>query len=448
MDDGVFLNARERISKGLFRASDNKFRCQYCDSFFSRVRDCVKHEKKYHKIQRVYSCFQCGEGFYETEALRNHLQKHLSSNSRFTVYKSLYGGNSLILRKNLDADSLEDVFTDSLRREVLSTCANHVIRKKRIYFSMSVNCVFLKFNIDGEVENKISFTASARRQELNSFQNRKVLFETYNTQMHEIDLRISDFLENGSNWSLSEVSLMDLQITSLSGMRGGCHFPYPTKRGLLNIKNEDDLCLIYCVIASFHSKSVPSKVKDDPKSYERFIKNFNIEGISFPMAPDSISLFEEKNFQLGFSVNVFIEIDDDVFQVRVANPSNTRMASENHIVNVLLVEGIDNHGERRYHYILIENPSKFIAKKYERTGAWGGSSYSNTLSCNKCFASFRSEEKKSMHESICGTDKKTKLVFRSSDESIEFSKPWLKFPHLFCGFVDFESALVKQEGDF
>jgi len=70
-------------------------------------------------------------------------------------------------------------------------------------------------------------------------------------KIKEMDERLQDFSENGSGWMLSDILCVDITFTTLGGLRGGCSFPYPETRGLLNIQSEDDLCILYCIIAFF-----------------------------------------------------------------------------------------------------------------------------------------------------------------------------------------------------
>lgn len=117
----------------------------------------------------------------------------------------------------VSGDVLQDVFTENLKKEILACVINNVIKRRRIYFSLSIQCIFVKFDLDGDIEQKIDFIASARRKEFNRFQPKRVLIDGYNDQLQQIDTRISEFLENGSNWALSEIQFIDLSITSLQG---------------------------------------------------------------------------------------------------------------------------------------------------------------------------------------------------------------------------------------
>ena len=75
----VFLSQSERKKLGLFRSEDQKFKCQYCNTFFTRHWDCLRHEKSFHNISVTYKCTLCGDSFY--------LAKSLPENHRYTLLK-------------------------------------------------------------------------------------------------------------------------------------------------------------------------------------------------------------------------------------------------------------------------------------------------------------------------------------------------------------------------
>jgi len=93
---------------------------------------------------------------------------------------------------------------------------------------------------------------------------------------------------------------------------------------------------------------------------------------------------------------------------------------------------------------LINNPSNFLKKKF--TSVTGSFSYANQICCQKCFSKFRSPNQLAIHEKACLGGKETVLKFPKPSYKISFNKPWLAYPHLLCGFVDFESILIKESG--
>jgi len=114
------------------------------------------------------------------------------------------------------------------------------------------------------------------------------------------------------------------------------------------------------------------------------------------------------------------------------------------VINVLLIEGVNSQNEKVYHYILIKDPAHFLKKKY--TSVTGSFSYSKNNCCRKCFSKFTSSYTLETHEKACLGGKKTVIVIPPRTYKIHFKKPWLGFPHLLTGYVDFESVLVKDEG--
>lgn len=61
----------------------------------------------------------------------------------------------------------------------------------------------------------------------------------------------------------------------------GGYIPTPlllkARRSLLNIKNRDDNCFLYCLAAAYHT---PKSNKTRPKYYNTIIPRFNLKGKS------------------------------------------------------------------------------------------------------------------------------------------------------------------------
>ena len=134
-----------------------------------------------------------------------------------------------------------------------------------------------------------------------------------------------------SGWSLRSVEALDIHITKLNDLRGACN---PSKiedkkilatrtTGLLNIFNDDDLCLIYCIVASLIKRASWSSFQaSNPKSYQPHIELIATEGIEFPISINDILLLEQLNRRktppLKFRINVFREdiVNQTIFLIR------------------------------------------------------------------------------------------------------------------------------------
>lgn len=446
MASNVFLSVKERKDKNLYRESDNKVRCQYCEVFFTRNRDCIKHETNFHKIRRIFSCSECDKFFYSFEDLKSHSASHIDSQLSFRLYKSVFDGASQIFRKNLEneegGDPSQILSDEKLEKEIINIIHHQVLKRKFMYFKIAVHAIFVKFTEHGDIQEKITFVSSSSAQKLAYTDKRSHFSEILRSKRKGVDDRFQDFTENGSGWTLIEVPFIDLEFSSLGDMRGGCFFKYPSRQGLLNIQSSDQMCLVYCVLAHFYGKSLPAQEKTKGKSYEKFLHTLNLEGIPFPMEPSEIHLLENrKHTTPKFQINVFTEDNDQIFPFRIAESIRDDQDEKVHRINVLLVQGEDIHTkEKIYHYILINSVSHFLRKKYHGCG-----SYTATVSCQFCLASFWSEDKKNCHEKWCQSGKKTILDFeKDQDKKIKYTKFWNGFPHLLCGFVDFESILKKE----
>ena len=447
-----FLSSTERKNNGLFRESDGKYRCQFCNTFFTRINDCVRHEKNFHNIQVLFSCKTCGESFSSNNDLVEHRKTHIFESDDFKIIKQVFNGASRIYRLEKAESDLESILSISVKNEILKIIISECIDKKRCLFSLAAHCAFIKFDDDGDVESRINTVFAARRAEVNTHMSNSLIKETISRQKFELLKRIEDFLENGSGWTLSEVFYIDLNFVSISNIRGGCALAndksnQKTSRGLLNIKNNDNFCLIYCIIAKFHSKAIPCSDRAKPEPYQPFFNNFNLEGINFPTSTDEITKLEKQNSHLNFKVNVFMEVEKEVIPVRYYDLDKNELSPRT-IVNVLLKECKSSNDEVSYHYILIEDENKFFANVYSSLS--GKTSYSKTMTCPKCISRFSSENKFQQHSKVCkkpGEILKPIREFKKEGEKIFFQKPWLKFPHLFTGFFDFESNLIKNENE-
>ena len=442
----VFLTKEERKKNGLYRSEDGKFRCQYCNTFFTRHWDCLKHEKNFHNITVTYKCVLCGESYYTVEELKDHKKSHSYKSETFKIVKEAFNGATRTYRLCSDSIDLDNCFSEEICDEILKVTKSEIIKKKRAYITLTIFAVFLKFTDDGDIESKITTVFSSYRKEVNISHSEVILRHLFYNCYKEIEGRLEDFSENGSGWTLSEIEAIDVNYTAINSIRGGCYFNFKPKykRGLLIIKNNDEFCLLYCIIARFHSKAIPSAARENPESYSSYLKNFNLEGIDFPISVEDISKLENQNEHLFFKVNVFMELEGDIYHHRMYSIGE-KQSSIITPVNVLLSEVTNEDGKVFYHFSLIEDESKFFACVYKTKK--GQICYSRSVTCSKCIARFSSEEKLKRHETVCvkgGGVCKPLLNFKQEHEKLAFEKPWLQYPHLYTGYVDFESLLVRN----
>lgn len=444
----LFLSQSERKSQGLFRESDGKFRCQYCNTFFKRHADCLRHEKNSHNIKVSHKCILCGESYDTPEDLKDHKKTHEYNPKDFKIVREAFNGATRTYRLGSDSPSLTECFSADVTEEIKKICQSEIIQKKRAFFTQAVHAIYLKFHEDGDIESRVNIVFASHRREINITHSGSSLEDLFYLCYKDIEKRMEDFSENGSGWTLAEIDGIDLNFTSINSIRGGCYmdFKHKHRRGLLVIKNQDQLCLLYCITAKIHLKSIPLDLRSSPESYTEYIKQFKTDGIHFPISVEEITKLEQMNKHMQFKVNVFLEVDGEIYQHRMYQIDEDEDPMKITPVNVLLSEVKDSNGVIFYHFSLIENESKFFSAVY--TTKKGQMCYSRSVTCSKCIARFSSEEKLKRHEEVCiqgGEAVKPILKFKEPSNKLLFEKPWLQYPHLFTGYVDFESLLEKNE---
>ena len=285
---------------------------------------------------------------------------------------------------------------------------------------------------------------------VSTYSTREILM----TFVLDIQRRYDDFVDKGSGWSLESYKYLDLHITQVNDLRGGCdntiinNVKNVTSRraGLLNINNKDNKCLLYCVAAAFtYKKKLTNLQRDDPCYYSDFVNLIKIRNskcrIEFTISLRDITELERLNSSGGnpipFRINVFREdpMSNKVYLVR-SSPFD-----DGKIINVLLIEF--EEGENDYlHYILIESTS-FLKKRYINSEN-GKMSYGNSVFCSRCFEHFRSKKLLEGHEEVCGKADHIK-VFPKEDETIEYVNHEYNFKRIYTGYADFESVLKDTD---
>jgi len=207
-------------------------------------------------------------------------------------------------------------------KEVQKIINSQVVQKHALSFSIAVAINFIKYDIDGGISKRVSPCFSSKTHYINnvsSYNTRKILLSS----ALEITKRYDDFIDKGSGWALESFKWFDLHISQVNDLRGGCSDKLidpikdisSRKAGLLNINNDDNMCLLYCIAASFTNKSNWSYVdKTNPLSYKDLIKAIKTDGrkksVNFPTTLSEITTLEQVNREAGlnpilFKINVF-----------------------------------------------------------------------------------------------------------------------------------------------
>ena len=135
-------------------------------------------------------------------------------------------------------------------------------------------------------------------------------------------------------------------------MRASSSSPLPkefkTKRGWVNIKNNDEKCLLWSILALLHSvhcRNHPDRVS----KYQEYKHELNMPGIQHPVDIKDINKFEYRN---NISLNVCRYEDKKIFSLHM-----TTMTAARHHVNLLYITADDTS-----HYVLVKDLSRLLLR--------------------------------------------------------------------------------------
>src|SRR6218665_1800992 len=244
------------------------------------------------------------------------------------------------------------------------------------------------------------------------------------------------FTCEGSGWVVDRIKNVTLHIATYDPIGGSSYVKTPrwveNKKATLNIKNTDNFCFLYSVLAASH----PQKINAERKSkYSDFLEELKIHGLTFPLTLAQIPLFETNNSD--YSINVLCPASDEDKHFVPLYASQHRRRK--HVVNLMLL----SEGDKR-HYVLIRNLSRLLAARNSHVG--------KSYPCPYCLYCFSKEEGLENHIDDCGKHGLQNVQYPSPDNNVlTYSNRQNEMALPFSLYADFECFLdssKKTEGKF
>ena len=119
-----------------------------------------------------------------------------------------------------------------------------------------------------------------------------------NMSKQEILNMIDKWVSEGSGWVIDQIDSHYLNVTLYKLLNGSSYIKLPTdlrntKKGLINIKNEDNECFRWCHIRHLNPQEKnPQRIKKEDK---KMIEKLNYSGIEFPILKKDYNKIEKKN---------------------------------------------------------------------------------------------------------------------------------------------------------
>ena len=192
--------------------------------------------------------------------------------------------------------------------------------------------------------------------------------ELYNEMADEIEEEIQK-VENseGSGFTFVKVIKLVLHTTKWEPLYGSSYIPLDpylaNKKAIINMKNEDDKCFMWCVLRALYPKDKNAeRIDKDLKSKQDII---NMKGIHYPVSLKDIKRFEDLNPNISISVLGYNK-KDGVYPLEISEYTGC----DYDIVLLLLKEAVNGeNGEikEKTHYTLVKNKSALITSQKKIT---------------------------------------------------------------------------------
>ena len=235
---------------------------------------------------------------------------------------------------------------------IKKTLINFFTYHKNIKFRLVLVCIVEKQNYDFKIgitsiETAKAYFSSETLQNLRADEAMKLVEDSFRS----IEEKVQSYAQNGSAWQFKEVEQLEIHTVKFNPLKGSSYIDLPKwikdKKAIINIKNRDDKCFLWCILRYLYPKKRDAEWIGDLKKYEF---SLNTKGISFPMQLKDITKFEKMNPDLP-GINVFYLDEKKCFrhsrEIKNKDCKNT--------IDLFL-----NEKDGKSHYTLIKNFSRLI----------------------------------------------------------------------------------------
>ena len=295
---------------------------------------------------------------------------------------------------------------------------------KGIKFRLILVCILEKheYNKDG-ISNIVTTKAyfnSETVENLRFSDSDDLLEYCYNN----IYARVDGFTEDGSKWHLKEIVQLEIHTTEHNPTKGSSYIDLPKwikdKKAIINIKNKDDKCFLWCILRYLYPKERDAEWIGDLKKYEN---SLNTKGITFPISKNDINKFENLNPDLP-GINIFYLDEKDCIV-----PGREIMKGKDckNTIDLFLIEK-----DGKSHYTLVKNFHRLVRSQITK------SKDGKIFICKRCFWHFSKEELLDKQNEYCSNNKTAVVEMPKPNTFLHFKNYYKQLPVPFVVYADFE----------
>ena len=240
---------------------------------------------------------------------------------------------------------------------------------------------------------------------------------------------IAQWISEGSGWTIESVDNHYLNIVQYQPMKGSSYIKLPQelrhhRKGLINMKNDDNECFRWCHIGYLNPQDVhPERIKKIDKEY---INQLDYSEIEFPVTTKKYNKIEKQN---EININVFGYENKQPYPIYISKEKY-----EKHMELLLITE------DENKHYVLIKDFNRFM---YNQTKHEHKKHF-----CMHCLQCFSSEEVLNNHKNNCiqvNGEQAIKMPDKNNN-TLKFNNFHKQQPVPFVIYADFEAITEKISG--
>ena len=251
--------------------------------------------------------------------------------------------------------------------------------------------------------------------------------ETYDEMTEEIIEEVDKTREaEGSGWRFEKVIKLVLHTTRWDPVNAGSYIELPqalkNRKAIINMKNQDDKCFMWCVLRALNPKDRDNeRIDNDLKNK---VDTLNMEGIQYPVSLRGIDRFEHLNPEISITVLGYNE-EEKVYPLKVSKYTGCK-----HDIVLLLIKDGENS-----HYCLVKNISALLSSQIKNNNEH------KRYYCLNCFNGFKSPDSLDKHKEYCYNNECVKILMPPQNTFLRFKNFRYSEKAPFAIYADFESLI-------
>lgn len=315
-------------------------------------------------------------------------------------------------------NNFPEMFLINISRQVKTLINQSLLKHTALKINFELFSFFLMFKND--------------QKEIKSFATKNIIvnfnYDFDSIYKAVIDLllkKIEEFQERDSGWTFLSNSHVEININKYQPLGGSKFITLPkcikNKKACLNIRNNDEYCFLWCVVAALYPTS---QHPDRVSSYPYFQDVLNVDGLTFPITFSDIAVFEKNNPFLN--IYVYGLKNNKTIVGPLYSTSNHKSKS----IHLLFLENNTNT-----HYCLIIDLPRLVRNQITKH-------HGKLYFCETCLLFFPTRTQIDSH--LCGgiatvlPEKGTFLKFKNYDRK-------QNVPYVI--YADFETILEPISGE-